>query len=42
VTDPSLRARMARRASELARQYSWERCARETWPFLRDVALSAR
>lgn len=35
ATDPALRAHIAARAQELALQYSWARCARETWTFLR-------
>jgi glycosyltransferase involved in cell wall biosynthesis len=35
IVDGELRARVARRARELAEQFSWERCARETWTFLR-------
>lgn len=35
LQDPSLRAQLASRAAELSREYSWERCARETWEFLR-------
>jgi glycosyltransferase involved in cell wall biosynthesis len=34
------RTSIARRARELAAQYSWQRCAEETWEFLR--ATSAR
>lgn len=35
VGDPSLRAQLAERAYERARQYSWERCARSTFAFIR-------
>jgi glycosyltransferase involved in cell wall biosynthesis len=33
--DTSLRERLAARAADLAADYSWERCAAETWAFLR-------
>lgn len=35
--DPSLRAECARKASAAAQQYSWERCARETWGYISEV-----
>jgi glycosyltransferase involved in cell wall biosynthesis len=31
----------AQRAAALARQYSWARCAEETWAFLSEVASGA-
>jgi glycosyltransferase involved in cell wall biosynthesis len=34
VTDPALRADVARRAKLLSEQYSWSRCADETWTFI--------
>jgi glycosyltransferase involved in cell wall biosynthesis len=34
LIDPDLRAALASRAAELSMQYSWERCAAETWAFL--------
>ncbi len=34
LLSPQLRARNAARAFELAQQYSWQRCARETFEFL--------
>ncbi|KRC81728.1 glycosyltransferase family 4 protein [Sphingomonas sp. Root241] len=34
IDDPALRSRLAKRAKELSSQYSWARCARETWSFL--------
>lgn len=34
IESPQLRASLAQRAFERARQYSWERCARETFSFL--------
>jgi glycosyltransferase involved in cell wall biosynthesis len=37
ILDPSLRANLAKRASELAKQYSWERCSSETWGFIVDT-----
>jgi glycosyltransferase involved in cell wall biosynthesis len=36
VTDPQLRLTSARRSKELSKNYSWTRCANETWTFLRD------
>jgi glycosyltransferase involved in cell wall biosynthesis len=38
IEDPSLRARCAARAFELAAQYSWRRCAVETFDFIARVA----
>ena len=35
IGDAASRQIMATRAFELAAEYSWERCARETWTFLR-------
>lgn len=37
ISDADLRARRAARARQLAAQYSWNRCARETWDFLVDT-----
>jgi glycosyltransferase involved in cell wall biosynthesis len=37
IRDPDLRLRCARRAFELASGYSWDRCARQTADFLREV-----
>lgn len=34
LTDPSLRERCAERARQIAQNYSWARCGRETWHFL--------
>ena len=42
LVDAPLRARMARHAAELSRQYSWQRCAAETWSYLADVATGLR
>lgn len=36
--DPALRSRLATAAFERAQTYSWERCARETFQFIADVA----
>jgi glycosyltransferase involved in cell wall biosynthesis len=38
IADPSLRATLAARAFARAAQYSWERCARETFDFLASIA----
>lgn len=35
VTDEALCARVAQRAYELSQQYSWSRCAQDTWTFVR-------
>jgi glycosyltransferase involved in cell wall biosynthesis len=40
LTNKSLRIAMGRRALELSQQYSWERCAQETWSFLVDVSAN--
>jgi len=37
ILDPILRQRVAHRASQLAKQYSWERCSKETWGFIVDT-----
>lgn len=37
VADASLRGELARKAHERAAEYSWQRCARETWSYLVDV-----
>jgi glycosyltransferase involved in cell wall biosynthesis len=37
LIDPALRAALSKRAVELAADYSWGRCAAETWTFLRDT-----
>jgi glycosyltransferase involved in cell wall biosynthesis len=42
LTDDTLRARIAARAKELASQYSWRRCARETLAFLAQTVQGAR
>jgi glycosyltransferase involved in cell wall biosynthesis len=38
ISDRELRATIAVRARELSEQYSWTRCARETWTFIRETA----
>lgn len=38
LTDPGLRVDLARRARKLSEQYSWARCADETWRFIVDCA----
>ncbi len=38
VMDAGLRSRVVRRAKERSEQFSWARCARETWTFLRESA----
>ena len=40
VRDPGLRARCARTAFDRASAYSWDRCARETLSFIREVAAA--
>ena len=37
ILDPVLRGWLAHRASQLAKQYSWERCSQETWGFIVDT-----
>jgi glycosyltransferase involved in cell wall biosynthesis len=45
IKDPAKRAQRAARAKVLATQYSWARCAQETWQFIvqtyRDQSLKA-
>jgi glycosyltransferase involved in cell wall biosynthesis len=41
VVDPARRADIAQRAATLARDFSWERCARETWAFLHSTHRAA-
>lgn len=38
LSDAGLRAAVVREAKERSEQYSWARCARETWSFLRESA----
>jgi glycosyltransferase involved in cell wall biosynthesis len=40
TSSPGLRMRTARAAQRLAQQYSWARCARETFEFLASIAAS--
>jgi glycosyltransferase involved in cell wall biosynthesis len=42
LTETGLRQTLATRAAERAREYSWERCARETWEFLRDTFIATQ
>jgi glycosyltransferase involved in cell wall biosynthesis len=37
ILDSVLRGQLAHRASQLAKQYSWERCSKETWGFIVDT-----
>ena len=37
ILDPVLRGQLAHRASQLAKQYSWERYSKETWGFIVDT-----
>ncbi|MFH1733770.1 MAG: glycosyltransferase [bacterium] len=38
INNKDLRICIAKRAKELSEQYSWDRCAAETWDFLRTIA----
>ena len=38
ITNASMRVTIAKRAKELSEQYSWARCAAETWEFLKTIA----
>jgi glycosyltransferase involved in cell wall biosynthesis len=38
LTDHGKRSECAARAYEYAKAYSWERCARDTFAFIADVA----
>lgn len=42
IRDPELRRRVAQRAKALAGQYSWSRCADQTWSFIARTCRSAR
>jgi glycosyltransferase involved in cell wall biosynthesis len=42
LVDPGLRSSVASRAAQLSTEYSWERCATETWAFLRETLLAVR
>lgn len=37
ITEPELRSTIAKRAKYLSEQYSWSRCANETWSFIADT-----
>lgn len=41
ITDTALRTRVSARAQQLAAQYSWRRCARETWAFMAETCERA-
>jgi glycosyltransferase involved in cell wall biosynthesis len=38
VEDPALRCRLSQRARQRSEEFSWSRCARETWQFLAAMA----
>jgi glycosyltransferase involved in cell wall biosynthesis len=42
ITSPALRERVAQRAKQLSEQYSWSRCAEETWRFIAETYRSVR
>ena len=42
ITNASLREKVARRAKTLSEQYSWSRCANETWAFIVDTYRSIK
>lgn len=42
ITDPALREKVAQRAKQLSEQYSWSRCAEETWRFIAETYRSVR
>lgn len=42
IDDEDLRISIAKRAKELSGQYSWARCAAETWEFLKEVVETKR
>jgi glycosyltransferase involved in cell wall biosynthesis len=37
IDQPNLRAEIAKRATNISRQYSWERCADETWRYVSQI-----
>jgi hypothetical protein len=41
TSEPELRTALAARAKELSMQYSWARCARETFSFIGKTAEQA-
>jgi len=42
IKDQELRIRIAKRAKELSGQYTWKRCADETWKFIAEVAKKTK
>lgn len=42
ITGPALRERIAQRAKQLSEQYSWARCAEETWRFITETYRSVK
>jgi glycosyltransferase involved in cell wall biosynthesis len=42
ISDNALRARIMARAKDLSAAYSWERCGKETWEFLRATLAALR
>ena len=38
ITEPEFRQSVATKAKQLSKQYSWKRCAQETWTFINEVA----
>lgn len=42
LLDERLRLSLAGKAKELSNQYTWERCARETWTLLREIGSKER
>jgi glycosyltransferase involved in cell wall biosynthesis len=42
VHDASLRKKVSRNAQELAKAYSWQKCAAETWRFLHTVYAQSK
>ncbi len=40
VKDDKLRRTIAKKAKDLSGQYSWERCASETWSFLKSIPMA--
>ena len=42
INDPNLRVRIAQKAKILSDQYSWSRCANETWAFIADTYINCK
>ena len=42
IQSPALRLAIARRAKDLSQQYSWKRCADETWVFVTETYLRTK